>query len=135
MPVEEIDDDGDFYVECDIGSNIWAGTNTIISGGDCDDQNAQVYPFADETMGTEDLNCDGLETMVIAVGGPFVDCESVTVDNGSYQRYLLYCDHNYRWFQARTICEAGVYLERLGLKMQRRILQYIILSIIIAGLD
>ena len=37
------------------------------------------------------------------------DCVSVSVVSGSYQRYFLYCVHNYRWFQARSICEAGGY--------------------------
>ena len=109
IPADETDDDIDGYVECDIGSNIWTGSSSVIDGGDCDDQNDEAYPFADETMGADDLNCDGLETVVISVGSNFEDCKSVIVDNGSYQRYFLYCDHNYKWFQARSICHAGGY--------------------------
>ena len=56
IPTDETDNDGDFYVECDIGSNIWAGSSAVISGGDCDDQNDLAYPLADETMGVDDLN-------------------------------------------------------------------------------
>ena len=49
IPADEIDDDGDGYVEC----TPWAGSVPgIIGGGDCNDGNANIYP------GNSNANCD-----------------------------------------------------------------------------
>ena len=39
----EIDSDGDGYVECVYDSSIWQGSPNVIGGEDCDDNNAQFY--------------------------------------------------------------------------------------------
>ncbi|MBW2255036.1 MAG: hypothetical protein JRI25_10615 [Deltaproteobacteria bacterium] len=57
LPADEIDDDDDFYVECDLDVLIgaWGNAETpaVIGGGDCDDTEDTVYPGASE-------ECDGL---------------------------------------------------------------------------
>ncbi len=54
VPVDEIDDDGDGYVECD-----WVGTDTAVVGGeDCDDSDATSNPGATEICDGNDNDCD-----------------------------------------------------------------------------
>ena len=49
---DEIDDDGDGYVECAYDGSNWTGDTTIIGGEDCNDFDASVFPNAPEL-------CDG----------------------------------------------------------------------------
>ena len=62
LPAEEIDNDGDGYVECAIDVNGWWGNASIVGGEDCDDANSSVNPgeseIADDGI---DNDCDGLE--------------------------------------------------------------------------
>ena len=61
----EIDDDGDGYVECIINIGGWDGT-TINGGEDCDDGNNTTFPGAPEGIGDEvDSDCDGGEICVL----------------------------------------------------------------------
>ena len=59
LPSNEIDDDGDGYVECSIDTNGWDGDSNVTNGDDCDDSDGTVYPSATEL-------CDG---KVNACGG------------------------------------------------------------------
>ena len=60
-PVEESDDDGDGYVECEqYDPNIWEGV-TVVGGGDCNDVSAQTF-----RSGSEYFN-DGLLTDLMAM--------------------------------------------------------------------
>ena len=56
-PDNELDDDGDGYVECRDGSVTWVGDSSISVGADCDDTDADVFPGAVETG-----VCDGIDT-------------------------------------------------------------------------
>ena len=53
VPSNEIDDDNDNFVECDISFGAWKGESDIIGGGDCDDTKITMYPEAPEL-------CDGI---------------------------------------------------------------------------
>ena len=62
LSADEIDDDGDFYVECVWGASTWAGDSGILGGGDCDDDPAnglEIYPGATEEIADGvDQDCD-----------------------------------------------------------------------------
>ena len=58
-PADEIDNDGDGYVEC----APWVGGSTggtpVSAGGDCDNGDATVYPGAPESNDAIDNQCPG----------------------------------------------------------------------------
>ncbi len=54
----EADDDGDGYVECEVDSGGWGG-QPITGGEDCDDEDADSFPGADEYCDGHDDDCDG----------------------------------------------------------------------------
>ena len=65
LPSDEMDDDGDGYVECVIDGNGWDGSS-INGGEDCDDTNGTTFPGAFETIGDEvDSDCDEGEICVL----------------------------------------------------------------------
>ena len=41
LPFDEIDDDGDGFVECEVVE--WKGSNTPLGGGDCDDEDPLTF--------------------------------------------------------------------------------------------
>ena len=49
---DEIDDDGDGYIECTYDASTWIGDTSIIGGDDCNDFDESVFPNASEI-------CDG----------------------------------------------------------------------------
>lgn len=53
VPDDEIDDDGDSFVEC----TPWEGSSDL-SGGDCDDSDSAVHPAATELCDGLDNDCD-----------------------------------------------------------------------------
>ena len=54
VPADEVDDDGDGYVECDP----WYGENPDTFGGDCDDIDPGVNPGEQENLNDGiDSNC------------------------------------------------------------------------------
>ena len=57
LPTDEIDDDGDGYVEC-IVSEAWT-LLPIPSGEDCNDEAVTIYPNAKLENGIDD-DCDGV---------------------------------------------------------------------------
>lgn len=54
LSTNEIDDDGDGYVECTINSNGWDGVASVIGGGDCIDTDFYTHPSANQL-------CDGVD--------------------------------------------------------------------------
>ena len=59
LPSDEIDNDGDGYVECEIDEDGWDGHEDVGGGGDCDDSDAGVFPTAEEQCNGIDDDCDG----------------------------------------------------------------------------
>jgi hypothetical protein len=69
------------------------------SGGtDCNDNNGDAYPMAEEYPGIIDLNCDGFES---------TDNDCFSSFDGS--TYYLYCDSYVSWSTARDNCEDNGY--------------------------
>ena len=88
-PTDELDDDGDTYVDCTIDSGGWDGSASVTGGDDCDDAEATVYPSAAELCDGQYNDCD--DTAYSATSAPtdeldddsdtFVDC---TIDSGGW---------------------------------------------------
>ncbi len=56
LPLNETDDDGDGYVECNIDSSGWDGNSLVVGGNDCDDTDANTLP---NTTWYADSDSDG----------------------------------------------------------------------------
>ena len=85
-PDDELDDDGDNYVECFDGSTTWVGDASIVSGIDCDDTDALTFPGAspneaDPTACTTDADLDGYgDTSAVDPVTPGTDCDDSAAD-------------------------------------------------------
>ena len=79
LPADEVDDDGDLYVECfvPVGTTI----NGILGGDDCDDTQAGVNPGATEV-------CDGLDSDCSGV----VPADELDVDGDSWLACIGFSD-------------------------------------------
>ena len=76
LPADEIDDDGDGYVECAV-SIPWS---SVVGGGDCDDANSDTAPFlatleSDPSQCMTDADGDGFGDMFASVGDIGTDCD------------------------------------------------------------
>ena len=103
-PNDELDDDGDFYVECDIGNNVWVGDTAIIDGGDCNPSSLSIHPWATEGTASTDSNCDDLESVT-----DIAYCEgNMYTDGSTYDKYFAICyktsGDEPTWQEAETIC-------------------------------
>ena len=63
IPSDEIDHDGDQYVECQGWNDIQGDNPEILGGGDCDPSNPQAYPGAPEICDEADNNCSDLQDL------------------------------------------------------------------------
>ena len=60
LPLEEIDDDGDGFVDCENPGGIWFNTE-IVGGGDCNDHDPEINPNGREVCNGRDDDCDRLQ--------------------------------------------------------------------------
>ncbi|MCV0400868.1 MAG: hypothetical protein K5777_02640 [Nitrosopumilus sp.] len=60
LPSNEVDDDGDGYVDGIIDLGGWDGILEVIGGGDCEDLNSEVNPGVIEVADGIDNNCDAV---------------------------------------------------------------------------
>ena len=65
---DEVDDDGDGYVECTFDVDGWDGTSSVIGGDDCSDQDASVFV---STTYFIDVDQDGFGDP----NSPLIECE------------------------------------------------------------
>jgi hypothetical protein len=85
VPLTEVDNDGDLYVECTPWVDTQGDQPTIVAGGDCDDTSSTVNPGATEICanGVDD-DCD---TMIDEAGcspsTPFPPESQITMEGGS----------------------------------------------------
>jgi hypothetical protein len=56
----EKDYDGDGYISGVFDENTWQGSNDVIGGNDCNDEDININPSAEELINGIDDNCDGL---------------------------------------------------------------------------
>ena len=77
LPPNEIDDDGDGYVECQIDANVgWVGDPDVIGGGDCDDSTSAVSPTGAELCDGIANSCGSIPDFEIDNDGDgYVECE------------------------------------------------------------
>ncbi|MEC7983828.1 MAG: MopE-related protein [Myxococcota bacterium] len=91
-PSEETDDDGDFYVECDLNPNTWVGSLMIYGGGDCDDTTPSIGPDATEIDEDGiDQNCDGLDFNALCTETCTFSMDGYCDDGGANAEYSV-CD-------------------------------------------
>jgi len=83
IPIDEFDDDGDGYVECDGWSDAQGDDPDVIGGGDCNDTDGDIHPpdsyesGADMCTDTFDNDCD---TLVDTADDPSCSCWDVDGD-------------------------------------------------------
>ena len=101
LPLEEVDDDGDGFVECTIDTNTWNGTIGILGGDDCNDTDPEFYPGATEVCSGEDYNCDQSPPAACSscleikqVGSDSIGDGIYTIDTTWAGEIDAYCDMN-----------------------------------------
>ena len=83
LPADEIDNDGDNFVECVFHSEGWDGVSSVTGEDDCNDDDDTIYPSAPEI-------CDGL---INTCGGSLPSNE---IDDDS-DGYVECVEHNEGW--------------------------------------
>lgn len=58
IPLTEIDNDSDGYVECNYNASTWVGDSAVIGGLDCNDNDDTVFPSAPELCDGKRNNCN-----------------------------------------------------------------------------
>ncbi len=82
LSTDEIDNDDDNYVECAIDPGGWDGDVNVIGGEDCDDNDANNYPGAQELCNGIVDSCGSLRAdEVDADGDGYVSCD---IDSGGW---------------------------------------------------
>ncbi len=87
LALNEVDNDGDGYVECNFNAATWAGSPSVIGGNDCDDTDGTVFPGAPERCDGQrnDCNFSGIPANEIDNDNDgYVECEfDITIWVGS----------------------------------------------------
>ncbi len=83
LPSDEVDDDGDGFVECALDSNGWDDLTNVKQGEDCDDGDATISPTASELCDGQVNTCGGTlpSDEVDDDGDGFVEC---TIDSNGW---------------------------------------------------
>jgi hypothetical protein len=82
LPEEELDQDEDGFVSCDIDNGGWDGDSNVIGGSDCDDTDSELAPATLELCDGRSNQC-GLPTPIDEIdddGDGFVECNAI-LDN------------------------------------------------------
>ncbi|MBT3221797.1 MAG: hypothetical protein HN348_22185 [Proteobacteria bacterium] len=76
LPTDEVDNDGDGYVECvlDVELDDWVG-KTAVGGNDCNDTILGIYPGAEEVCDGYDTDCDPKNAYHDTDGDPDEDAD------------------------------------------------------------
>ena len=80
LPFDEIDDDGDGYVECGIHISGWVGDTSVVGGNDCDDSNQYTAPNiayleGNASLCMTDADGDGYGALTVSIGSEGTDCD------------------------------------------------------------
>ena len=82
LPLNEIDNDGDNYVECTIDGGGWDGNPAVVGGDDCDDGDSMNYPGNVEACDGQDNDCDGfIDEGCLPCDGDFLVINTITQNN------------------------------------------------------
>ena len=82
--VNEIDNDGDSFVECTIDGGGWDGTLSVLGGDDCDDNDDVVYPSASEVCDGQYNDCNDVSYNANSAPANELDDDSDTFVECSY---------------------------------------------------
>ena len=104
IPFDELDIDADGFVECEIDANGWDGASSIEGGGDCNANNANIYPYAPEDADAIDDNCDGIEATK-----NITSCVGSMGNFAGVDKYFLYCNVNRSPGGASFVCQDSGY--------------------------
>ena len=76
LSTDEIDQDGDGFVSCEIDNGGWDGVSGIIGGNDCDDNDVELAPATIEICDGRSNQCgqDTPENEIDDDGDGFVEC-------------------------------------------------------------
>ena len=102
--LEEVDTDGDGYVECTIDGGGWDGSGAVVGGDDCNDNVATIHPFAPEDADNVDDNCDQIES-----SRSITSCVGDMGTFGGTDKYFLFCDVSRQPAQASFLCRDSGY--------------------------
>jgi len=77
VPTAEVDGDGDGYVPCMYDEETWAGSLAVVGGADCDDEDATIFPNAEEVpYDGIDQDCNRFDLCDADHDGtPVADCD------------------------------------------------------------
>ena len=98
LPSNEVDDDGDGYVDCIFGVTGWMGNPGVLDDADCNDGNPNIYPSAPEVCSGIDTNCDQIDPpfcsscLEIKDVGSDIGDGVYTIDSTAFGEMDVYCD-------------------------------------------
>ena len=90
------DADGDGFGSAESSFRCVPDDMWVDNDDDCDDDDDDVYPFAEEDCDGQDQDCNGLPD-----DGADCPCQQMNWSENSY----MYCDSRKKWHEARDYCE------------------------------